>query len=222
MKVPKLGTDPFTLFGPGEIDFKMKIICKPRITITNLTVVFLFIFFAVRIWAAMSVNNSMFFVLISFIPMASLACLFFVNCGFAVFHPKQRMAHIIMSLLIIIMLIWFLPLSINWHMNTQRRWFIQKGIQIFQPMADKIMQNKAKITYGGMPLDALVGCPDVYGYTNADGSITIRFRGRGNWRRAGYFYYSGNKMTVKPGDTIYFGDDCYTNFFHLTNGWYEY
>jgi hypothetical protein len=90
-------------------------------------------------------------------------------------------------------------------------------------MADKIMQNKAKITYNGIPLYALVGRDNVYGYTNADGSITIRFMGRGDSIRAGYFYYSGNEMTVMPPpDKMFFRDMIYTNFFHLTNGWYEY
>jgi hypothetical protein len=179
---------------------------KSRVTIINLTVLFLVIFLVARIWEAMSVNNSMFMGFFTIIPIMSLACLFFVNLGYAVFKPRQRMAHVIMSSLIVTMLFWFFPLSVDWHMNTQRRWFIQEGIQIYQPMADKVMQNRAKLTYSGMPLDTLVGRPDVYGYTNADGSITVRFMGRGNYRRAGYFYYSGNKIT---------GKSCYTNLYFL-------
>jgi hypothetical protein len=179
---------------------------NPKITIINLTVSFLIIFFVARIWEAMSVNNYLFMDFFTNIPMMSLACLFFVNLGFAVFQSKQRMLHTIMSLVIIIMFFGFLPLSVDWHMKTQRRWFLQKGIQIYQPMADKIMQNKAMITHNGTPLNNLVGRDDVYGYTNADGSITITFMGRGNYRRASYMYYSENGPT---------------NLFHLTNGWYE-
>lgn len=203
---------------------------KPKITIINLTIFFLAILFASCVLGAMSVNND--FLLVSLFvttPILLLACLFFVNLGFALFQPKQRMAHLIMGLLIVTMLFWFLPLSVKWHMNTQQRWFLQKGIQIYQPMADKIAQNKAMITHNPTRLDDLVGRPNVYGNTNDDGSVTIEFWGRGNYSRAAYMYYSGNKITIMPGNTNFYCFPCYdgnTNdyyhLYHLTNGWYEY
>ncbi|MGA2242856.1 MAG: hypothetical protein ABSH11_12595 [Verrucomicrobiota bacterium] len=203
---------------------------KSRVTIINLTVLLLVIFFASLIWMGFSATYPFFTLFVYAVSLLSLVCLFFVNLGFAVFKSKQRMAHIIMSLLIIVAFCGIFPLCIKWGGNTQRQWFIQRGIQTYQPMADKVMQNKAKLTDSYIPLDTLVGRSEVYGHTNADGSITIKFRGRNNYMSVGYLYYSGNKMTVKPGDTnLYFiannlgysEPNCYY-YVHLTNGWYEY
>jgi hypothetical protein len=202
-------------------------ICKSKGFLINVTVLFLIIFFADCIWSGASGDNSIYTVFVSFISLVSLVCLFFVNLGFAVFQSKQRMAHLVMSLLIIIAFCGIFPLCLKWGGNTQRQWFFQKGMQTYNLMVDKVIQNKAMLTDEESRLDDLVGRKGVYGYTNADGSITIRFQGRGNWLRAGYLFYSGSQMTVKPGNTnLYFipSNNCYKNYHwvHLTNGWYEY
>ena len=182
---------------------------KSRIIEVYLTVLFLVIFIALCIWDVMSVKHDFLIKEYLVITILSLACLFLLNLGFAIFEPKQRMVHVIMSLLIIITWEWFFPLSGTWKINNHRRWFAQKGMQLYQPMADKVMQNKAMLTAGYSCLDDLVGRPYVFGKTNDDGSVTIQFRGLNGNGRAGYMYYSN------PANS-------YTNYIHLTNGWYEY
>jgi hypothetical protein len=200
---------------------------KPKITLINLTVLFLVIFLVDAIWFALRVNNGFIFIsLFLTTPLFALAVLFFVNLGFAVDRPKQRMAHIMMSLLIVILVFGVFPLCIRWHLNTQHHWFFQEGMRLYEPMVEKILQQRAALKDKNTSLDTLVDHPHVWGHTNADGSITIRFAGRGNYLRAGYIFYSGIKITIEPGNTgrycIADYDGVTNEYVHLTNGWYEY
>jgi hypothetical protein len=92
-------------------------------------------------------------------------------------------------------------------------------------MIEKIYKNKSMLTSEGEPLNDFVGRPYVYGKTNADGSMSVWLQGRGNWSRAGYLYYSGDQLILKPGNTneYIFPDDPNDHpYFHLTNDWYEF
>lgn len=203
----------------------MKNIFKSRGILINVTVLLLAILLGSLIWMGFSATYPSFILFAYALSLLSLVCLFFVNLGFAVFKSKQRIAHIIVSLLIVITLFWFFPFTIKWHRNTEHRWFFQSGMQNYEVMIDKIVQNKAMLTSKGSPLEDIVGRPHVYGRTNADGSIAIWFQGRGKWLRAGYLYYSGNQLIVKPGNTngYVFPDNPNDHpYFHLTNNWYEY
>jgi hypothetical protein len=98
-------------------------------------------------------------------------------------------------------------------------------MQTYGLMIDKVLKNKALLTSEYSPLEDIVGRPSVYGNTNADGSIVIFFWGRGGYSRAGYLYYNGDQLILKPGETneYIFPDNPNNNpYIHLTNNWYVY
>jgi hypothetical protein len=202
----------------------MKKIFKSRGFLVNVTVLLLAILLGSLIWMGFSATYPSFILFAYAASLLSVSCLFFVNLGFAVFKSKQRITHIIVSLLIVITLFWFFPFSIKWHRNTERRWFFQGGMQNYEVMIDKVVQNKAMLTSKSSPLGDIVGNSNFFGQTNVDGSIIIVIAGRGGYSRAGYLYYSGSQMSVNPENTNQYclPDNPYRFYTHLANGWYEF
>ena len=199
-----------------------------RDLIINVTVSFLAIYTASFIWLGLAANPPSFLYYAIGLSGAMLALLFAINVGFAVFRSKQRAAHVLMSGLIATTFLGIMPSFAKLVGNRQRSWFLNEGIQVYSLMIDKIERNRDKLTSQNGPLtilDDLVGRAHVYGRTYADGSIAIWFIGRGNWPRAGYLYYSGKQLVVKPDNTnrFVFPDNPTDHaYLHLTNGWYEF
>ncbi len=202
---------------------KINNILKSKNTLIYVTALFLIILLVSFIWRGLLANTYSFLWIISGVTFVVLEGLLVLNLGFVIFRRGRRMAHTIMSAVIIVTFFGFLPLFAKWGINTQRRWFFQKGMQQYQVLIDEILKNKSKLKNNQETvLDDFIsrinGVTDIhifhiFGYTNTDGFVTIRFTGRGNYSRGGYVYYSGNKIT-----------NYYTNYnlLHLTNAWYEY
>ncbi len=188
----------------------------------NITAVVLAIFVASFLWMGLSPLPPA-FIYFTFGSVGVLLTLLFVlNIGFALFRPKQRIAHIIIILMIIVMTVGFMPLCATLIGDRQRQWFFQSGRQMYEPMVAKIIQNKGMLTSANSSLKDIVNRSDVFGKTNADGSINVFFI-RGNNGRHCWLYYSGSKMIAIPSNTSAFScPDMYGHtYFHLTNGWYE-
>ncbi len=95
------------------------------------------------------------------------------------------------------------------------RW-LREQRPAYEQLADKVMAQRATLT--GEPRDLVDIVPRQFSAsarTNADGSVTIIFRGGEGGPRHGYIYHSGALLTNHPGDPDAF-------LYHLTNGWYEY
>lgn len=198
---------------------------RSRSNLIHFTVLFLIIFLAVLSWPMISANPPSFVYYAIGAIGVSLFFLFFINLGFCVFRLKQKMMHILMSLLILITFVFITPLCAKRAGNVERAWFYQNGLQNYNLIVKKIYENKSQLTSKGEPLDDLVGRSHVYGKTNLDGTISIWFQGRGNWLRAGYLFYSGNELIARPGyaNKFVFPDNPNDHpYFHLTNSWYEY
>jgi hypothetical protein len=156
-----------------------------------------------------------------------LALLFFVNLGFALFRSQQRRSHLIMVFMIAIAIVLIIPVCGKLIGNRQRQWFLQGGIQTYEATVNKITQNRSTLTSTNSLLNEVLGLKDkfrIYGMTNADGSITVRFFGRGNSWRRGYLYYSGNQMIANPSETntFYLPENPYQFYLRVTNDWYEF
>jgi len=187
-----------------------------------ITALVLGIFSASFLWMGLSPFPPSFLYILFGSASVILVCLLLLNLGFAVLQPKRRIAHLSVSMVIILIVGCGMPLCGKLIGNRQRQWFFQNGRQMYQHVVDKIIQNKAKLTSINSPLNDIVGRLDVYGRTNADGSLTVFFI-RGNNSRWCWLYYSGSKMIVSGADTNTFScPDIYGHlYFHLTNDWYE-
>lgn len=196
---------------------------KP-ISVLIITGLLLAAFIACESWIGFTTNYPPFISGVGAVLLLLLPCLFFINLGFAVFQSKNRITHIIMSLLIIITGFWFFPLSVKWHQETEQRWFFQRGMQTFQAIVDEVGQNKAVLTSISSPLKYIVNYNHVLGYTNADGSMIFLFASPGGYTRAGYLYCSGNQMTLNHDKTneYFLPDNPYRFYHHLTNSWYKF
>lgn len=190
----------------------------------KLTILFLVILFADCIWEATSKEVSDYstsiFVIMTLLLVVSLV----VNLLFAILKSEARSSHIILSLLILVMFIGVFPLTAMKYRKTHLQWFVQEGRQKYDFMAGKVVANSSILTGKYQSLDAIVARSHVYGRTNIDGSIIVWFFDIGGNPRAGYLFYSGNKMIPKPDrpDIGFFQDNPERYFRHLTNNWYEY
>ena len=145
----------------------------------------------------------------------------------AVSRAGQRMTHLSLAALIVVIMLGLLPMCANRHSSVLRRAFLERRVRWYDAMAAKIIASRASLTDRYTDVDELVGRESVIARTNEDGSVSIRFYGSVNggpldYLRVGYFYHSG-QMIPKPGDTDYYtlpGLKAYQ--YHLTNDWYEY
>jgi hypothetical protein len=145
----------------------------------------------------------------------------------AVSRAGQRMTHLSLAALIVVIILGLVPMCANRHSTVLRRAFLERRVHLYDAMVAKIMANRASLTDRYTDVDKLVGRRGVIARTNEDGSVSIHFYGlvnggRLDYLRAGYFYHSG-RMIPKPGDTNYYTLPGLRKYqFHLTNGWYEY
>jgi hypothetical protein len=75
---------------------------KSKVSLINITILFLAIFLASFIWLGLSANPPFLLGFFGGAVLLALVFLFFLNLGFAVFWSGHRMAHLVMSLLVII------------------------------------------------------------------------------------------------------------------------
>lgn len=111
--------------------------------------------------------------------------------------------------------------------SAAREWFVADGHRMYDSMVSNIVSNKQLLAATNRAMNRYVGTNyeyRIYGLTNADGSLTIRFFGRGNYSRAGYLFYSGNGMVAVMGSSneYHFADDLKTVYTLITNDWYEF
>jgi hypothetical protein len=202
----------------------MRLFSKSRNVVIDITASALTIYIVSYLLLGLSqLRPPLIYLLVGFVGFL-LVLLFFLNLCFAVLHSNQRTAHIIMILTMIVTAVWLMPLYGKWTLNKQRRWFFQSGLQIYGRMVDQIVQSKAMLTSTNSALDYIVGCSDVYGKTNADGSLIVMFYRASFLRRDHvYLYYSGSNRIVNPIDKNTFSFPyIYGHFYyHLTNDWYE-
>ncbi len=179
----------------------------------ELAIACLIFLLALCVWLALSVQTSLAGAALFFFTIVALACLFFINLKQLVVSRNQRITRAIICILILAEVFCFVPMSMTLHLATQRKWFLKAGMQEYNLMVDKIVQNRAILSEKGTRLEGIAGHDYVFGRTNSDGSIIIEFHGRGGNLRAGYLYYSGDLLRAFPGDTNLY-------LYHLTNGWY--
>jgi hypothetical protein len=229
----------------------MKISKSETTTLIKITAYFLSFFVAVRILQGATGSISIFtsgllHILLMFIlilPFLSLVVLFFINLVFIPYSP-QKIAHLVMLLLILITFEIILPLSHKWEHHAHRQWFFKTALPKYQVAVEKIMRDKTILTNEYRLHDLVgrpAGCQWVGGETNADGSVIIFFPGGDDWRE-GYLYYSGAQIVARPypnevslkdkspleliirpnysNQYSIAGHDGYY-YYHLTNGWYE-
>ena len=141
-----------------------------------------------------------------------------LNLVVAMFAPEKRSVRLKYLGVALI----FIPLcAISWcssssHVRARELWFKEVGRQPYDKMVAIIMQNKSLLSATPTPLNSLVDRAGVFGRTNDDGSVTIRFAERDNDLRHGYLYHSGEILAADP----FYPETPY--FRQLTNGWYEY
>ena len=144
----------------------------------------------------------------------------------AVSRAGQRVTHLSLAALIVVIILGLFPVCANRHTSVLRRAFLERRVRWYDAMAAKVIANRASLTDRYTDVDKLVARQSVIARTNEDGSVSIRFYGRVNGGRldalrVGYFYHSG-QMIPKPGDTnLYTLPGLRAYQFHLTNGWYE-
>jgi hypothetical protein len=194
-----------------------------RSRIINTTLVLLAVFVVSCVWMGLSFPPA-FIYSIGGMAGLSLFVLFFLNLGFAVFQPKQRISYLTMSLLVAILLgglLFFWPRLVG---SPEEQWFLRSGMQTYSQMVDRIIENKAMLTSQWRPLTDIVARSDVHGKTNADGSVAVSLPLRSNYSRGhGYLYYSGTEMVAQSGDgNRYFLNDTLMYYRHITNNWFEF
>jgi amino acid transporter len=198
---------------------------KSQGTVINITISCLIMFLVSCILLVLSVPPPSFTYFFLGVSGVSLVLLLFLNLGFALFCSKRRIKHITIASLVGLTFCVVFPLCVKWAGNREYQWFMRTGMQTYDTMVDNINRNKSHLTAWAGPLDDIAGRAHVYGRANADGSISIWFQGRANYLRAGYLYYSGNQLRLKPGETNgYFFEDNPNDhpYYHLTNNWYEF
>lgn len=193
---------------------------KPLLIITVfIVIIFLMSLICIR---AMAFPPAIAYSLIGLAPFL-LVGLFVLNLASAICVPHHRIAHSIMSLVVILAFVGASAMrTLSW--DAQQQWFLQKGISDYDAMIEQILQHKMRLKSYSQPLDDIVGRPNTYGHTNADGSLYILFLGRANDNRHGYLYYSGNHMVARSGNTnVYYLEEVPREYYvHVTNGWYMY
>ncbi|MDB6027374.1 MAG: hypothetical protein JWM68_3597 [Verrucomicrobiales bacterium] len=144
----------------------------------------------------------------------------------AAFRKKSRRSHITVSVLSILTL--FVICAMGRKIASQQhQWFIQDGQRQYEPMVEKIAQNKARLTDKMRHVDDLVDhqfIGRVDAATNKDGSLVVAFARKGVDARSGYLYYAGKDLVQKPDNTnlYYFPHNTDRTYWHLTSYWYEY
>ena len=198
---------------------------RSSIMTARITVGFLIMFFLSLVWFMLSAPPPWIIYLCLGISAMMLVPAFFINLGFALFCAKSRMAHITVTAFIVFMFCVLFPVSIKVSREKEHKLFFRKGIHDYDLLVDKILANKSTLAAEAKSLEFITGLANVYGKTNSDGSLSIWFHGRDNYPRAGYLYYSGNALRVKPGDIngyFFENNPADHTYYHLTNNWYEF
>jgi len=151
----------------------------------------------------------------------ALVGLFFVNLAFGVLYSGGRIAHLLLAVLVVAVFLGGITSS-SLIGDAQARWFLKTGIHEYETMVAKVISEKSSLTSESRPLDSIVGRSGVWGQTNEDGSVLIRFWGVGDYMRSYRLYYSGNRMQTQQGtsNVCFFPEMPSDVFVRITNNWY--
>jgi hypothetical protein len=204
-----------------------------RVHLVNITLVSCAVLLLLCLFEATTETND---ILTGYAFLAALALtvvLALLHLQRALFQAGQRLKHLTFAGLIALIVLGLFPMCAKRHLSVLRRAFLEKRVRLYDAMAAKILENRAKLTDRNADVGKLVQRRGVMARTNKDGSVSIRFHGYVNGgrfdysRSVGYLYHSG-PVLPKPGDTNYylFPEETALSFpryhFHLTNDWYEY
>ena len=143
-----------------------------------------------------------------------LVYLLFINLMSMVRSSKSRTFRGGLAIAIVLIIIGSWYYGVKWHVDIQDKWFLQDGYKSYEAVVRRIEQVKTNLTDCSSVLKEVSGQFLVAGRTNADGSMTLMFFGRGGNPRACYFYYDGHDLPMNLMDANH-------PLVRLTNGWYR-
>jgi len=129
---------------------------------------------------------------------------------------RSRFLHLFLASAFLIVC-WATFSSDRHHVGLRRSWFIQEGILRYEVVVKMIKTNSYILTDKPQVVrqtNAFI--TSICACTNKDGSLTVWISPRENNSRLGYIYTSGAILAVDPSDSNN------PNFYHITNGWYEF